>query len=190
MDPQNKCSGLETSSHRCIFSGYVPDETSSAVPTSIIFRDNVKADILLALLAAACGLARLLVIVKINMAVNTTFNIIYASVWTDLEIHVGIWVSCFPALQPILRIFTRRLGVKTTVTDSTPAYDRYGRSTLPGSSRSGNDSDTWIMLDDGTAARSKIESLGRGQSGNGKPGIAVSTRIEVVREDSAKKNKY
>lgn len=132
------------------------------------------------------------------MAVNTTFNIIYASVWTDLEIHVGIWVSCFPALQPILRIFTRRLGVKTTVSDTTPVYDRYGRSTLrgTGTSRSGNDSDTWIMLDEGTAARNKIESSGRGPNGSGKisksdggPGIAVSTRIVVVREDSVRRNK-
>jgi hypothetical protein len=150
----------------------------------------------LALLAVACGLVRLLVIVKINMAVNTTFNIIYASVWTDLEIHVGIWVSCFPALQPILRVCSRRLSGKSTVSSSTLAYDRYGRSTLPRITHNGDDCDTWIMLEESAAGKSKIESMGRLQDGtpwNGNnnmgPGIAVSTRIEIISENGAKGNK-
>jgi hypothetical protein len=114
------------------------------------------------------------------MAVNTTYNIVSASVWTDLEIHVGIWVSCFPALQPLLRICYRRLGIKSTISNTKPTtggYDRYGQNTLQGS-RS-KESDTWIMLEDNNAVQSKVESAGHTKNDNRSGGIAVSTRVDI-----------
>ena len=53
------------------------------------------------------------VIVTTDFAVNTTYVFIRTSVWTDLEGHVGLWVACFPTLQPLLRIITRRLGLSS-----------------------------------------------------------------------------
>jgi hypothetical protein len=135
-------------------------------------------------MAVVCGLVRLLVIVKVDMAVNTTYNIVSASVWTDLEIHVGIWVSCFPALQPLLRICYRSLGIKSTISNTKPStggYDRYGQNTLHGS-RS-KESDTWIMLEDSTGVQSKVESKVESSPHTKKVsesgGIAVSTRVDV-----------
>lgn len=142
-----------------------------------------------ALVAVACGLARLFVIVKVNMAVNTTFNIVSASIWTDLEIHVGLWVSCFPALQPLLRITKRRLGLKST-TSKTALGSRpsgqYGRSTQPGKQSKEEDT-SWIMLENGMV-QNNIESRRSGLDPGGEmEGIRVKTKIEISKDDYLRK---
>ncbi|KAF2815952.1 uncharacterized protein BDZ99DRAFT_565848 [Mytilinidion resinicola] len=68
--------------------------------------------------AAVTGIVRLSVIIRINMALNTTFNISIASFWTDLEGHVGLWVACFPALQPLLRLLSFKLGLRRKLLSS------------------------------------------------------------------------
>ena len=39
---------------------------------------------------------------------------IKTTVLTDLEGHVGLWVGCWPTLQPLLRIARNRLGFSST----------------------------------------------------------------------------
>ena len=72
------------------------------------------------------------VIVTTDFAVNTTYVIIRTSVWTDLEGHLGLWVACFPTLQPLLRVITRRLGLsfknKSTVNHSPSSNLGYGNN--------------------------------------------------------------
>ncbi|OJD31764.1 uncharacterized protein BKCO1_4400015 [Diplodia corticola] len=58
------------------------------------------------------GIIRLSTIIMINMADNTTYNVTFAAVWTNLEGHCGLWVACFPALQPLIRRVAVRLGLR------------------------------------------------------------------------------
>jgi hypothetical protein len=37
------------------------------------------------------------------------------SIWADLEGHVGLWVACFPSLQPISHLAAKRIGLSSKV---------------------------------------------------------------------------
>lgn len=38
--------------------------------------------------------------------------------WTNLEGHTSLWVACFPALQPIIRFVSSRIGLATSMISS------------------------------------------------------------------------
>jgi len=58
--------------------------------------------------AVVTGIARLIALTKINFGANTAY-----AVWTDLEIHVGLWVACCPALTPLVRLCSFKLGLRS-----------------------------------------------------------------------------
>ncbi|KAK4216902.1 hypothetical protein QBC37DRAFT_415995 [Rhypophila decipiens] len=83
------------------------------------------------------GIIRLVLILTIDFYTDTTHKMGTIGVWTNLEGHVGFWCCCFPALQPLVRIISYKLGIRSKLlsggqSNSNQKYYASGRSQTGG----------------------------------------------------------
>ncbi|KAH7176224.1 hypothetical protein EDB81DRAFT_751610 [Dactylonectria macrodidyma] len=92
------------------------------------------------LFAVITGVVRFGFIVTADFATNTTYKAIRVTTWAALELHVGLWCGCFPTLQPLLRLVSYKLGLRSRLESTnkkTPhtVTDAQCRGDWPGATR-------------------------------------------------------
>ncbi|KAK3684112.1 hypothetical protein B0T22DRAFT_384082 [Podospora appendiculata] len=85
----------------------------------------------------ATGIIRIVMIKTLDFSVDPTHKMGTIGIWSDLEGHVGLWCCCFPALQPILRLLSYKLGLRSALLSGGGTGNKYYASGQSGG-RSGN----------------------------------------------------
>jgi hypothetical protein len=83
---------------------------------------------------------------------HSSYKMTTVGQWTDLEAHVGLWVSCFPALQPVLRLVSYKMGLRTSPLSTIKRGGKYGG----GASSSARTPRGRALSASASAARSKL----------------------------------
>ncbi|KAH7011944.1 hypothetical protein EDB80DRAFT_407559 [Ilyonectria destructans] len=135
--PDRKCISKDTEAHmmwsHSIIS-IVADIALFSLPIWVIHRKMtfgskaVKVILVfcVGLIAIVMGVVRFGFIVTTDFSTNTTYKMARVSPWTVLEVHLGLWCGCFPALQPFLRLVSYKLGLRSRLDSTNKKSSRTG----------------------------------------------------------------
>ncbi|RSL59651.1 hypothetical protein CEP53_005711 [Fusarium sp. AF-6] len=84
------------------------------------------------LFAIITGILRFAITVTANFEVNTSLKMARVSSWTALEVHVGIWCGCFAGLQPLVRLISYKLKLRSRLDSNRTTTVSHGRHTGTG----------------------------------------------------------
>ncbi|KAM6507248.1 hypothetical protein FSOLCH5_012479 [Fusarium solani] len=79
--------------------------------------------------AAVTAFIKTVMFITTDFASDLTYNMIRACPWTALEVHVGLWCGCFPALQPLLRLVSTKLKLRSRFESGFLKFSRGSGST-------------------------------------------------------------
>ncbi|EEU35689.1 uncharacterized protein NECHADRAFT_87934 [Fusarium vanettenii 77-13-4] len=83
------------------------------------------------LFAIITGILRFAITVTANFEVNTSLKMARVSSWTALEVHVGIWCGCFAGLQPLVRLVSYKLKLRSRLDSTKTPMESHTRHNGP-----------------------------------------------------------
>ncbi|KAF4342273.1 integral membrane protein [Fusarium beomiforme] len=202
MNPDRHCVSQTVEAHVLwahAFIGVLIDAALFGMPIWVIYKNmtfgskaiKVILVFCVGLVAIIIGIVRICFMMTTDFAVDTTYKMGRVAIWVTIELHVGLWCGSFPALQPLLRLVSYQVGLRSHLSSTNKTTARGTETgTRPGASKYIKqprvaDSDP---ESDGASARaivsggdSTAESVELGLVDNG--GIKVITHVTVRVED-------
>jgi len=129
--------------------------------------------------------ARSNIATKTKSDVFSTFHMYTIGVWTDLEGHIGIWVGCFPALQPILRIISYKLGLRSALLSYGETSGKKGTGPIGNASSAGAIRSNHGYLRSGN----KFDVAGTETDGDSQKAIVPGSKLSFELESMGKIHK-
>ncbi|CZR46044.1 uncharacterized protein FPRO_11491 [Fusarium proliferatum ET1] len=147
MKPDRHCVSQKVEAHMLwahAFIGIFIDAALFGIPIWVIYKNmrfgsqaiKVILVFCVGLVAIVVGIIRLGFMMTTDFGVDTTYKMGRVAIWVSIELHVGLWCGSFPALQPLIRLVSYQVGLRSHLysTDKTTARGtRTG--TRPGASQ-------------------------------------------------------
>ncbi|KAF5968923.1 integral membrane protein [Fusarium bulbicola] len=134
MKPDRHCVNQKAEAHLLwahSFIGIFIDAALFGIPIWIIYKNmrfgsqaiKVILVFCVGLVAIVVGIIRLGFMMTTDFGVDTTYKMGRVAIWVSIELHVGLWCGSFPALQPLIRLVSYQVGLRSHLysTDKTPA---------------------------------------------------------------------